>query len=99
VIGAPVGLAAFLASQVFELFQVQFLYAAGIMLVFSAALFVTISLRTAAPAQETLDEVTWSMRHWRAESEELHGKPAWKNYRVLAGAMTVLTLIVVFLFI
>lgn len=99
VIAAPIGLAGFLAGQVFELFQIQFLYAAGIMLAFSTALFVVISRMTEAPDEETVQEMIWSMRHWREESEELEGKPLWQNYRVLAGAMTVLTLIMVWIFI
>lgn len=98
VVAAPVGLAAFLSSQIFGLFQLQFLYSAGIMLAFSAVLFIAISLRTSPRDDETLDEMTWSMRHWRAESEELKDKPFWQNYRVLAAVLTLMTLAMIWLF-
>jgi solute:Na+ symporter, SSS family len=99
VIAAPIGLAAFFANEIFELFQIQFLYATGLLLVLSTIIFVTTTLLTAAPDAEKVDELTWTRETWRAETEELKGKPAWQNYRYIAAALVVLTIVMVALFI
>jgi solute:Na+ symporter, SSS family len=98
VIAAPIGFAAFLAGEVFEVFQLQFLYGAGVMLLFSGILFVTISLVTVPPDREKVAEMTWSRRYWAEESKELEGKPFWQNYRVLSAALAVATLAMIWIF-
>lgn len=97
-IAAPLGLAVFLTNEIFDVFQIQFLYMAGVMLILSLAIFVGISLATEAPDREKLEEMTWSRRHWKAESEELRGKPLWKNYRVQAVVLTVVTVAMIIIF-
>ncbi|MFD0774419.1 sodium/solute symporter [Streptomonospora algeriensis] len=79
----PFGLAAFFAGEVFALFDLQFLYATGIMFLISLVVFVGISLATDPPPAETA-ELTWSRQTWHRESAELSGTPWYKNYRVLA---------------
>lgn len=99
VIGAPVGMTGFLAGELFELYQLQFLYGTGLMLLLCLSLFVGISLSTEAPGPEELKDYVWSRAAWREESRELAGKPLWQNYRVLAGLLVVVTVIWVGLFI
>lgn len=79
----PFGLAAFFAGEVFGLFDIQFLYATGIMFALSLVVFVVISLATDPPPAKTA-ELTWSRETWHRESAELAGTPWYKNYRVLA---------------
>ncbi|WP_010629577.1 sodium/solute symporter [Halomonas sp. KM-1] len=99
VIAAPIGLAGFLAGEIFELYQLQFLYGAGVMLLLSLTLFVGITLFSEPPEREALKEYVWSREAWREESRELADKPLWKNYRVLAGLLAVVTVVWVALFI
>ncbi|MFC7705150.1 sodium/solute symporter [Plastorhodobacter daqingensis] len=96
-VGVPVGILAFMAGQVLELFTLQFLYAAGLMLVFSTVLYVAVSLRSDT-GDTDLDELTWSRRFWTEESEELREVPAWQNYRYIGLVLLVITAVMVFLF-
>lgn len=98
VVGVPVGLAGFLAGEVFEVYDLQFLYAAGVMLALSAVLFVGLSLVSEPPGEETVRELTWSRALWRAETKELAQKPLYKRYRPYAYALVVVTLGMVWLF-
>ncbi|RKS09339.1 SSS family solute:Na+ symporter [Nocardiopsis sp. Huas11] len=88
----PFGLLAFFLTEVFGVFDIQFLYATGIMLLLSLAVFVAVSLATPAPPEDKVSEITWSTATWRKGTEDLAGTPWYKNYRVLAlalGAATV----------
>ncbi|SIO87371.1 sodium/solute symporter [Nocardiopsis sp. JB363] len=88
----PFGLVAFFLGEVFGVFDLQFLYATGLMLLLSVAVFVAVSLSTEAPPAEKVDTITWSRANWRQESEELAGTPWYRNYRVqalLLGLVTV----------
>ncbi|HVM19773.1 MAG TPA: sodium/solute symporter [Egibacteraceae bacterium] len=95
----PVGVLAFFAVEIFDLAEVQFLYATGIMFAASVIVFVVASLMTDPPPAEQVEETTWSTETWRKESEELAGKPKWKNYRYLAGALFVFTILIVIPFV
>ncbi|MTV26908.1 sodium/solute symporter [Nitriliruptoraceae bacterium ZYF776] len=95
----PLGLAGFATGELFGLHDVQFLYGTGIMLVLAALAFVTISLVTPAPDRDAIREVVFDRGTWGAESEELEGKPWYRNYRWLSLALFVLTVAVVVPFI
>ena len=88
----PFGLLAFFLGEVFELFDLQFLYATGIMFLLSLVAFVVISLSTEAPDPAKIADVTWSKATWRKDSEELAGTPWYRNYRVLALILGVVTI-------
>jgi solute:Na+ symporter, SSS family len=87
----PFGLGAFFIGEVFELFDLQFLYATGVMFLISLVVFVVISLATEPPPAKTA-EFTWSRATWRRESAELSGTPWYKNYRVLALVLAAVTI-------
>jgi solute:Na+ symporter, SSS family len=95
----PLGLLAFFAGEIFEVFDLQFLYATGVMFVVSIIVFVAISLATPAPDPDEFDEVLFDRATWREETEQLRGKPKYKNYRWLAAALFVFTIAVVVPFI
>ena len=80
------------------IFGISFLYLAPILLLVAMAVMVAVSLRTPAPGPEKTEGLTWSPAFFRAESAELRQVPLWKNYRVQAAALVVVTLIVVGLF-
>ena len=72
-----------------QLFQLQFLYAAAILFVLSCALMVGISLVTAPPPEEKVQNLVWSRELWREETRELEGKPWYTNYRYLSLGLIV----------
>lgn len=87
----PVGLLAFFLGEVFGVFELQFLYATGLMFALSIVVFVTITLTTPPPPSQSVDEFTWSTRNWHEETRSLTGTPWYKNYRVLALILGVTT--------
>lgn len=96
VIGIPVGGAAFVASELLHLVRIQFLYATGMMLLFSTALLVSLSLLS--PSKGPAPELLWSRHAWREETSRLSSLPGWKNPRVLGGALLLLTAVLVWTF-
>jgi solute:Na+ symporter, SSS family len=88
----PLGLAGFFAGEIFELYDLQFLYATGVMVVISIVAFVGISLATPAPDWREFEEVLFTRKTWEEENEELAGKPKWKNYRYISLAILVVTI-------
>ena len=97
-LGIGVGVAGFILIEVAGLFEIHFLYAAGILFVSSIVLMVVVSLLTGPPTPENVEGLTWRPALWRAETAELVGKPAWKNYRYQAAALFVTTAAVVIWF-
>jgi solute:Na+ symporter, SSS family len=95
----PLGLVGFFTGEIFELYDLQFLYATGVMVVLSIVAFVAISLATPAPDPSTFEEVSFDRSTWGRETEELRGKPWYRNYRYLALALLVVTVAVVIPFI
>lgn len=88
----------FLILSVTGTLQFQFLYLPPILLAISMATMAAVSLATAPPPAEQVEDLTWTPAFFRAESRELEGVPFWKNYRVQSAALVVLTAIVVGLF-
>ena len=95
----PLGVVGFFAGEVFELYDLQFLYATGVMVAISAIVFVALSVAKPAPEPSVYHEVMFTRQTWRDESEELRGKPWYANYRYLALAALVFTVAVVVPFI
>jgi solute:Na+ symporter, SSS family len=91
----PIGLAGFVAGEILELYDLQFLYATGVMVLLSVAVFVGISLTRPAPEPERIQEVVFTRNTWREESAELREKPIYANYRYLALASLLITIAVV----
>jgi SSS family solute:Na+ symporter len=81
IIGIPLGAVGLIANEGLQVFDIQFLYAAGVSFVLSTILFVTVSLATAPPPQEKVEELTWRRELWEAETRDLEGVPLWQNYR------------------
>jgi solute:Na+ symporter, SSS family len=92
---APIGFLGFLAVEIFEMFELQFLYAAGLSLVVSLVVFVVLTLATPAPAREEIEDYVWRRGMWKEETAELADVPFWQNYRFLGIALLLLTAAVV----
>jgi solute:Na+ symporter, SSS family len=91
VVAFPVGMVAFFTGEIFELHEVQFLYGTGLMLVFSTAIFVAVTLATPAPDRAEISVVVFDRATWREESEGLRDEPWYRNYRWLSLAILIAT--------
>jgi SSS family solute:Na+ symporter len=89
-----------LFSQIYNLIpdwnKVHFLVKAPLLLVLCATVQIAVSLATAPPPAVKTDHFTWSKAYYDADSAALAGIPWFKNYRVLAILLLVLTFAVVF---
>jgi SSS family solute:Na+ symporter len=93
----PLGVVGFILTQIpsTQVFEIQFLYGAGVSFALSILLLVGVSLVTAPPSAEVVENLTWRPELWRKETEELRGTPWYLNYRYLSIALLVTTGIVV----
>lgn len=74
---------------------IHFLLVAPIIFAACVATGVAVSLAGPAPPAEKVEELTWSPRFFRRESEEMRGTPWWKNYRVHSALVLLFTAVVV----
>src|SRR5206468_12832398 len=81
----------------FHRVHLHFLYVAPVLLLIDAAILIGVSLWSGRPA-ERVDSVIWTAAYFRAESERLRAVPAWRNYRVQAALLLLLTACVVVAF-
>ncbi|AYY14541.1 sodium:solute symporter [Actinobacteria bacterium YIM 96077] len=93
VIGFPVGLAAFIANEIVGVIDIQFLYLTGLMLAFSIAIFVSVTVATEPPPREHIRDVIWSRATMRQETHDLREVPLWRNHRVYAVGLIIVTLL------
>jgi solute:Na+ symporter, SSS family len=99
IIGFPIGLAAFVTGEIFELYNLQFLYATGVMLVLSLVVYLAVTFATPAPDDEEVEEMIWSREHWRQETEEYADLPLWQNPRIISIVIAIVTVVSVALLI
>ena len=90
--------AGFLVATLTTDFAISFLYLAPVLLLISVAVVVVVSLMTPPPPPEKIADTTWTLATFRAESADLASVPFWKNYRVQAIVLVVLTAVVVGMF-
>ncbi|MGB3543910.1 sodium:solute symporter [Rubrivirga sp.] len=80
------------------IFGMSFLYLAGLLLIVSMVVMITVSLATAPPDPEKTADTTWTMAFWRDETAALAAKPAWQNYRYQAVVLVAMTVVLVTFF-
>ncbi len=91
VVGVPLGLLAWVAVELLSLFELQYLYAAVLMFVLGLALVSAASLVTPAPPAVKVDARVWHL----ADAAPEPGEAWYRDYRVQAVALAVITLVVV----
>lgn len=94
-IGVPLGIAGFVANEVYRLSSIQFLYAAGISFAVSCLILVGVSLATSPPPRESTEGLTWRRGMWAEDSRSLEGTPPYRNYRYLSLALLAVTAAIV----
>jgi len=57
-----------------------------------------VSLWNRAPASARITALMWTPAYYRAETERLRALAPWRNYRVQAAALLILTAAVVVMF-
>jgi len=78
--------------------NIHFLNKAPLLLVICMAVHVGVSLATAKPSVDKVENMTWSTKIFREETIELKGLPWYKNYRYLSIILLLLTAAIVFWF-
>ena len=98
VLGTACGIALFIANVPLHLLHLHFLYVAPLLLGLDTLILVVASWWNPAPASAIASALVWTPAHYRAETERMRAVPSWRNYRVQAAALLILTALVVVAF-
>ena len=107
--GSIVSLLFGLVAAVFTILSIQygwvdwlndmhFLHRTAYLFALCMLLHVVVSLFSAPPLADQVEQYTWKRPMFRAETRELRGVAWYKNYRVLAAILLIVTAIVVGMF-
>ena len=96
-VGTTCGFALFLVNVVFQWVHVHFLYVAPLLLLIDLSVLVAVSRWTGGGSAQGKG-LTWTAEYFRAESAGLRSVPLWRNYRLQAAVLLVLTACVVVAF-
>jgi SSS family solute:Na+ symporter len=96
--GSACGIGLFLGNVVFHRIHLHFLYVAPLLLLVDCAILIGVSLRTQRPPPERVDALIWTRAFFHAESSGLRALPAWRNYRLQAALLLLLTACIVIVF-
>ena len=83
------------AGWIQALTGIHFLLMAFIMWVLCMIVHIVVSMSTTPPSQEQVDNFIWHKQLFKEETEELKDLPWYKNYRILAAILLLITMIVV----
>ena len=75
----------------------NFLYVAPVVFAVSLVIILLVSLATAPPAESKVKAYVWNVQIFKDETRQLAGVPWFKNYRVLAVLLLVVTSVFVFI--
>ncbi len=98
VLGTACAIALFIVNVPLHVTHLHFLYVAPLLLAFDTAILVIASRWRPAPASAIPSALVWTPAHYREETERLRSVALWRNYRVQAAGLLVLTAIVVVIF-
>jgi SSS family solute:Na+ symporter len=95
-VGLAGGLIGFVAGEVYDAYSMHFLYAALVSFLVSGALLVVLSHVWPDTSGKDAPDLIWTKKVWQEESASLVGVAWWKNYRLQALVLAVLTLSIVY---
>ncbi|HMQ47690.1 MAG TPA: sodium:solute symporter [Saprospiraceae bacterium] len=87
-----------LLSLIPELTEMHFLHRTFLLFVLCTAVNIGVSLATAPPPGEQVQQYTWQKAMFTAETAELKGLPWYKNYRVQSVILLIITALVLIMF-
>ena len=94
-VGIPTGILGWVLNEIAAVYQIQFLYACGLMTLISILIFVVASLVTARPSSRQVAPLMWSRTFWRNESGQLENLAWYRNYRYQSVGLMAIALIIV----
>ncbi|MDE2449186.1 MAG: sodium/solute symporter [Gammaproteobacteria bacterium] len=97
-LGTACGIGLFVANVPLHLLHVNFLYVAPLLLLIDTVILVAVSSRNPAAASPMAAALVWTPAHYRAETERLRPVALWRNYRVQALGLLILTAVIVVIF-
>jgi solute:Na+ symporter, SSS family len=97
-LGTACGIALFIANVPLHLLHLHFLYVAPLLLALDTAILVVVSRRRPAPASAIAAALVWTPAHYGEETRRLRSVALWRNYRVQAVGLLILTAVVVVIF-
>jgi SSS family solute:Na+ symporter len=74
--------------------QIHFLYVAGILFIICCLTILVVSSLTDPPAEEKINEYTWSKKIYDKETNELSNLPFYKNYRIQSIVLLILVVLI-----
>lgn len=83
------------AAWISAITGIHFLMMAFMMWLICMGIHIVVSLATAPPTEEQVNELTWNSKLFKAETEELKDLPWYQNYRYLAIILLIITAITV----
>ena len=98
VLGTICGIALFVANVPLHLLHLHFLYVAPLLLLIDTTILILVSSWNPAPRSAVAAELVWTPAYYRAETERLRSVASWRNYRIQAAGLLILTAIVVVIF-
>jgi SSS family solute:Na+ symporter len=98
VLGTACGIALFVANVPLHLLHLHFLYVAPLLLGIDTVILVLASRWRPAPASAIASALVWTPAHYREETQRLRAIAPWRNYRLQALGLLILTAIVVVVF-
>ena len=98
VVGIVAGAMLFVLNEITQTVSLHFLYIAPLLFIICAVTMVLVSLATEVPDEKKVSSMAWRPGFFREESSELAELPWYKNYRILAAAVTAAFLFQLWLF-
>lgn len=93
--GIPMGVLGWVLIEIEDVYQIQFLYACGLMTLVSCLIFVGASLVSTKPSPSRISSLCWSRGFWRAESRQLENLAWYRNYRFQSAGLLLTALLIV----
>lgn len=97
-LGTVCGIALFIVNVPLHLLHLHFLYVAPLLTGLDTVILVGVSSWKRAPASAAASALVWTPAYYRAETERLRSVAPWRNYRVQAMVLLILTAVVVVIF-
>lgn len=98
IVGILASVGFLIMNSVQSLPQIHFLYVAGILFAICTITIFIISLFTAPPPKDKINDYTWNKKYFDLETEKLAIIPWYKNYRYQSVILILLIILILFIY-
>jgi SSS family solute:Na+ symporter len=98
VLGTVCGVGLFIANVPLLLLHLNFLYVAPLLLLIDTVILIVVSTWKPGAGSAMAAALVWTPAHYREETQRLRSVALWRNYRVQALCLLLLTAGIVFVF-